>query len=297
MEMNTKKVFSRIGISYLLLGIISIISQIILVNIVHITYPDFLNNFDCLTILGAICTYVIPIPFFILLMKKITTTKIEKRNLTLPTFLICICITFVLMYVGNIIGLGITDLLSGFKNSDVINPVSELINSSNIWMNLILISIIGPIFEEIFFRKMLIDRTIKYGGKISIFLSALLFGLFHGNLNQFFYAFLMGGFFAYLYIKTGKIIYPIVLHIIINLSGSVISLFVGSSIDILSIIYSLSMMVIVIVGLYYIIKDFKKFKKGLENNIKHPVRTSLLNIGMLCFIGYYILEIVYTILI
>lgn len=61
-------------------------------------------------------------------------------------------------------------------------------------MNLALISIIGPIFEEILFRKILIDKTIKYGARISIIISALLFGLFHGNVNQFFYAFLMGGF-------------------------------------------------------------------------------------------------------
>ena len=128
------------------------------------------------------------------------------------------------MLIGNLIGIILTTIIGGAIQSEISNPVENLINSTNIWLNLALISIIGPIFEEILFRKILIDKTIKYGARISIIISALLFGLFHGNVNQFFYAFLMGGFFAYVYIKTGKIIYPIILHLIVNLMGSVISL-------------------------------------------------------------------------
>ena len=83
----------------------------------------------------------------------------------------------------------------------------------------------------ILFRKFLIDKTIKYGAKVSIILSAVLFALFHGNLNQFFYAFLIGGFFAYVYIKTGKITYSIILHAVVNLMGSVFSIILANTIN------------------------------------------------------------------
>ena len=114
------------------------------------------------------------------------------------------------MWIGNLVGLGITALIGNTMTSDITNPIEHMIQNTNIYVNLILTSLLAPIFEELFFRKLLIDRTVKYGAKLSILLSALLFALFHGNLSQFFYAFLIGAFFAYIYIKTGKIIYSII---------------------------------------------------------------------------------------
>jgi len=71
------------------------------------------------------------------------------------------------------------------------------------------------------FRKLLIDRIYKYGEGIAVVTSGLMFGLFHGNFSQFFYAFGIGMIFAYIYCKTGKLRYSIGLHMIINTIGSV----------------------------------------------------------------------------
>ena len=51
----------------------------------------------------------------------------------------------------------------------------------------------------------------------------LKFGLFHGNLNQFVYAFTLGIFLAYLYVKTGNIKITIALHMMINFVGGFLS--------------------------------------------------------------------------
>ena len=221
-----------------------------------------------------------------------------------------IAITITLMWIGNILGLAITAIISFFTPFEVINPVQTLINSTDIWLNLFLISIIGPIFEEILFRKLLIDRSIKYGAKVSILLSALIFGLIHGNLNQFFYAFLLGGFFAYVYIKTGEIKYTITLHIIVNMMGSVVSLFVGKSaqnlisgaiqpLDLATII--IYVLVILISFLITLIKlcQYKKIK--LEDipgkiTLSQPFKTVIVNPGMLLFIGFCILMMIRQIL-
>ena len=52
-------------------------------------------------------------------------------------------------------------------------------------------------------------------------LSAAIFGLAHGNLFQLFYSFLIGLLLGLIYVKTGKLIYSTVYHIIINLLGTV----------------------------------------------------------------------------
>ena len=54
-----------------------------------------------------------------------------------------------------------------------------------------------------------------------MFTSALMFGLFHGNLTQLIYAFALGLVFGYVYLKSGKLRYSIGLHMLINFLGSV----------------------------------------------------------------------------
>ena len=68
-------------------------------------------------------------------------------------------------------------------------------------------------------NKLLIDRIHVYGEGTAIVLSGVAFGLFHGNLSQFFYAAFLGCMFAFLYVRTGRILYPILLHAAINLLG------------------------------------------------------------------------------
>lgn len=302
-----KKFFSEIGFNYLIFAITALILQIIIINILSLANFDLIYNMNFNIILSSICNYILPFPIFYYLLKKLETTKIQNERISAKKFLIYISISFTLMWIGNIIGLIITTLLGNLIETDIINPVQNLINNSDIMLNLILISIIGPVFEELFFRKLLIDRTIKYGARVSIILSAVIFALFHGNLNQFFYALLLGGFFAYIYIKTGKIIYTISLHIIVNFMGSVISLFISQSAmnlinntftaqDLaLILIYVLIIAIAIIIGIISLFRYKKSKFNGSKTLIPlaKPLRTIFLNYGMVCFILFFILEMIY----
>ena len=306
--MNTnQKFFSKIGFSYFIYAISTIAFPLIIFNIIG-NNSEIAGNINFTLIISAICNYILPFPILLFLMKKLESEKLEKESLSIYTFLLYFCISFTLMIIGNMIGLAVTSLIGTAIQSEISNPIQTLINSSDIMLNLIIISIIGPIFEEIFFRKLLIDRTIKYGARISIILSATLFGLMHGNLNQFFYAFLLGGFFSYVYIKTGKIIYPIILHIILNLMGSVLSLFVLESANAITqgssnpfdigviLIYVLILLLVMIFGLYGLTqyKKAKLTKIRTKIELTNPIRTAFINYGMVCYIGFTILLILYT---
>lgn len=305
-----KKFFSKIGFTYLIYAISSIIIQIIALNAIGIINISLLNNFNALTIISAICNYVLPFPILYYLMKRLETQNLEKQTIGLKTFIVYLSITFTLTWIGNIIGLAITTAIGNVFHTEVTNPVQMLINSSDVWLNLLLISIIAPIFEEIIFRKLLIDRTIKYGARVSIILSAVIFGFFHGNLSQLFYTLLLGGFFAYVYIKTGRIIYTITLHIFLNLMGSVISVFVAESAEAL-ISHAFTTADLAIVAIYIVILlltlligimgllNYKKAKfNGIKTQIalKNPLKTSLLNPGMILLILFFIAEIVYILI-
>ena len=70
--------------------------------------------------------------------------------------------------------------------------------------------------------KLLIDRTRRYGDWTAILLSGLLFGLFHGNLFQFFYAALVGMILAYIYTRSGSYLRCVAMHAAINFMGSIV---------------------------------------------------------------------------
>lgn len=304
-----KKVFSKIAFNYLLLALIPIFFQIIISNIIALWDINQLHNGNNQIIISSACNYILVLPIFIYLMRKIDSTDIDKEKLSIQTIAKYFCVALTLMWAGNLIGLGITALIGHATTSEIINPIEHLIQNTNIYVNAIIVVMLAPIFEELFFRKLLIDRTIKYGAKLSILLSALLFALFHGNLNQFFYAFFIGGFFAYVYIKTGNIKYSIVLHGFVNFLGSVVSVFVTSSAQNLvkgmsmantgdiAIIggYALILAVAWIVGLIAILTNYNKIElndSAREIFLEKPFSTVMINIGMICFIIFHIFKII-----
>ncbi len=132
-------------------------------------------------------------------------------------------ISLFLMYSANVFGLLVTNALNRFLHIVSQNSVQSLLMEDNIPLKLLFAVILGPLFEETVFRKFLIDRTKRFGGRTAVILSAVAFGLFHGNLNQFFYAAMLGLVFGYVYLNTGKLRYTIILHMLINFMGGIIA--------------------------------------------------------------------------
>ncbi len=106
---------------------------------------------------------------------------------------------------------------------DLSFELEELLSQGSPCFTLLFSVVLAPVMEELIFRKVLIDRTIVYGDKAAVVLSGLLFGVFHGNFHQFFYAFGLGCIFAYVYIRTGKLKYTISLHMAVNMLGGFLS--------------------------------------------------------------------------
>jgi membrane protease YdiL (CAAX protease family) len=85
----------------------------------------------------------------------------------------------------------------------------------------LILIIIQPIAEEIFFRGFLLDKFKNLFGKnIAIFFSSLLFGLAHlsyGNIYPAILTFIIGLLLAVLVVKTKNLYSSIIAHILFNL--------------------------------------------------------------------------------
>ena len=108
----------------------------------------------------------------------------------------------------------------------MVNQVEEMIMDMSLWAVILSAVILAPIMEELIFRKLVLDRLAGYGPAVAMSVSALVFGLAHGNFYQFFYAFLLGLIFAYIYLRTGKVRYSMMLHMMVNFCGSVIPILI-----------------------------------------------------------------------
>ena len=76
--------------------------------------------------------------------------------------------------------------------------------------------ILAPITEEILFRGLIQRTMLPFGKKFAIFVSSFTFGLFHGNLIQSPYAFVVGLVLGYVAAEH-NILWAMVLHMINNL--------------------------------------------------------------------------------
>lgn len=81
----------------------------------------------------------------------------------------------------------------------------------------IVTSIIGPILEEIVFRKIIFGSLYKrFNFFISALISSVIFSVAHNELEHTLLYAAMGFTFAFLYVKTKRIIVPIIAHVAMN---------------------------------------------------------------------------------
>lgn len=204
-EKNMKKSFSGLGWRFLIGTLIIYAVQVAVVSVVGQVKPEWLENTTINLILAVLPLYLIGMPVLIALVKQIPGEAPAKKSMKPGQFIVALIMCYALMYCGNLVGTLITTVVGALKGSEVDNALMVYATESNMMVTFLYMVICAPILEEYIFRKLIVDRTVKYGQGVAIVLSGLMFGLFHGNLNQFAYAMLLGMFLAFLYVKTGNL--------------------------------------------------------------------------------------------
>lgn len=221
---SAKKHFSKIGWLYVMATAVTFVGQGLLGLVINLFWPQLLENINVSMFLSMLPMYLFAFLPLILLMKKtVPAVKLEKRRMTAGQYVLSAIICLGLAYAANMIGVIFTMVIGMLKGGAVENEMASLTSSLSPLMILFYMVLCAPIMEEIVFRKLIVDRVVRYGEGTAVVVSGLLFGLFHGNLNQFVYAAVIGMFLAFLYVKTGNLKITISLHMLFNFLGGFIS--------------------------------------------------------------------------
>ena len=311
---QTRRDFSRIGASLCLMVVIWYALATVLEGALYAAVGGKGEAPNWVTYVGSgVPLYLIAMPIAVMLMGKSTVIETRKFDMKPGLFFKLLLMCLPMMWAGSVFGSMLSMVLS---NGEATDRVADLAMQTNIW-NVVFLVIVGPIFEEWLFRKQLIDHTRKYGEKTAILLSGLAFGLFHMNLFQFFYAFLLGLMFGYVYTRTSKLRYSTAMHMIINFNGGVLAPWILTRVDLdqlekvseaaengnaaameqwasqnveglaIMLVYFVLYGAVILAGFVLLIRNFKRFEfytapEELPRGTR--VKTVCGNVGMIMFI-------------
>lgn len=283
---NYKKVVNRSGFALLVLAVAVMGSQMLIEVLVSRFYPGVKEADWYIWALTAVSMVGIGFPIYFLLMRRIPDTPREEMVKLKPTrFIMIFFICCAAMYITNFIS-GILTMAIAYLKGDtqLLNPLQEAVLNGNFTLTLIYASIVAPIFEELIFRKLLLNKLRRYGDVPAILMTGIAFGLFHMNLSQMFYAAVLGFIFAYVTIKTNTIRYSILLHMMVNFIGTVVSPFAASQNKLALVILGYWMFVSVLAGIICFVFSYRKI--SFQKAELFPMKKSalLLNPGTILYI-------------
>ncbi len=253
-----------IGAAILLFLLLSNILTLILVPIIEL----FTTNKDFqLSIASSITTIIV-----IIYLAKRYTKKLNfqipmtvKGNWNYKTILITFIIFLGLNFIFSLLFSGINLLLQplGYQLVDYATRF-EPKNNIDLILQLLSICIIAPIFEEIFFRGIVLHGLKPYGNGFAIIISSLFFGMMHGSLLHNISMFICSLALGYLAIKTQSIIPGIIVHFLNNVLACVLTFLEVSSIG--TIISVGLLLISTIYTIYFLLRHKVQIKEYWEMN-------------------------------
>lgn len=140
-------------------------------------------------------------------------------------------VTWIAFYVfAACLGMGLSNLIDLSGLSQLFPGYSEIseqvFQNQNLLLSVLTVGIFAPLVEELAFRGLMYKRVKEYAGvNAGVIVSSLAFGLYHGNMVQFIFAALLGAVMAIFYEKTDNLWVPIMLHIGVNITSTLLSEF------------------------------------------------------------------------
>lgn len=145
-------------------------------------------------------------------------------------------------------------------------------------LSLIATAVVPPLVEEFACRGIILGSLRKFGDGFAVLVSAILFGLMHGNFDQMPFAFMVGLALGFIVVKTDSLWIAVAVHAANNfISVAFEYLLAGLSQNAQNLIYSLYLMAALILGVIgaVLLSDREGFnfkKSDTESSLKQKIK-------------------------
>lgn len=260
-----KRDFNKLGLAILMNNIIAnvvIFIFVIIISMLRIIKDPNITNDSLMRILGdsnysgimsIVAVILAFIPFLIYRGEKFfkydlgTENKKFNGKTVILAIIVLLSLNSLLVMFSNILEIGLNAF--GFSANYALEEL-ETLNQLTIPM-IIYSCLVAPIFEEFIYRGAVLRSLERYGRGFAILISAILFGLMHGNFYQIFMAIGVGIILGYLATEY-SIKLTILLHIINNVCVQVLSQITinlgGKAENIIDIVFTVISVIVLIIA-------------------------------------------------
>lgn len=168
-------------------------------------------------------------------------------------------------------------------------------SAAAIIMQLVYVVLLAPFIEEFIYRGLILGILSKYGRTSAIILSALAFGLMHGNIPQAASAFGTGLVYAIIAVNCGSIMPTVIIHMVNNLIANSTDLADVLDIPNFDLYFSIFEIAVALAGFYVLFtrSGFLKYKENSCQLDKKTVsRTVFTNPAIVIYLAMLVYEII-----
>ncbi|MDE5984067.1 MAG: CPBP family intramembrane metalloprotease [Eubacterium sp.] len=238
----------------------------------YLSNPVFQYGFTVL----AVSFLSVAVPFGIMALvnrKNYTAPIIPNQRLKASKAFIWICFGMLCCVAANIVVSLVITFFEGlfglkFNGGEITEPDSVFACV----MYLVGVSIIPAICEELAMRCFSLQLLRKYGKGFGVVAVSIVFGLLHGNVVQFIFAFIIGLVLGYVTVRTDSIVPAIFIHALNNgmsVVQSVVNYAAGEEIanTVTVLMYLLWVAVGIFSGIYLLVKRELFFRDNNNNSV------------------------------
>ena len=220
---SCRKALGRIGLA---LAAAMVLTQLISMGLVFWLNKIFSGSVENPWIslsASVLPIYLVGIPLVWLMVRRLPCAyPVEKRKIGFGGTVCFVFGSYALSYILQMTLMFALEAARQLTGMDYLDAMPTLPAGSP-WATLLFVCLLGPIMEELFFRRLVLRRLLPYGRLFAIVVSAAGFALFHGNFFQLFLAFGVGLALGYITVRTGSIKHAVFMHIFINTYSSLIN--------------------------------------------------------------------------
>ncbi|MGJ9385843.1 lysostaphin resistance A-like protein [Salipaludibacillus sp. CF4.18] len=167
---------------------------------------------------------------FIAFKSKPDRAFMENRadaGTTIGWSLLGIILAFASQYIASIINTLLLGIEPGSENTEMIVDMA-----TSVPLMMLAVAVFAPVMEEIVFRMVIFGSLFKrFGFWIASISSGLIFAVVHWDFENLLVYLSMGIVFAFLYVKTKRIIVPIIAHVGINSFVMIVQVIYGEELQ------------------------------------------------------------------